>query len=345
MKLLLRNREVDLDDELDTMFACQHFSWDEYSRIKNSVSNVSDKITLAKFSKVWKNRFELDGNESFRNKIEEPNDFFDVVSDDKCIVSKLNNKNNLIIYLISHAGIEDRMLAPMASIPDRIKNLETDFDIIAVNENPFRFPESIYPSNLVLGCSDENNSFDKMCDAISNSITKNYKNVIVLGDSKHAGTALSISHRLSDVVTNTFIIHGQISYAWEDSGWVQTYLKYLEKRQFTFEKTGHLDDTRMNEISGAELYHIIKCYKFSKMNIDNRILSPFKYHDEYNSIKVDYIYNEYDVVFQPFIDWLKSKATGDIKYHKLQQRTHNPHFIKPYVERKILPDYISSIIS
>ena len=340
----MRKREIDLDDDLDVMFACQSFSWDEYTRTRDSISNVSDKITLASYSNIWKQRFDLGSLEHFRGAIEEHNDFFNNVSDDKCIASKLNNKDNLIIYLISHAGIENRLKHKMISIPDRIKKLENDFDIIAVNEHPLRFPEIIYPSFLVLGCSEENNTFDKMCDAIRNSITKSYKKVIVMGDSKNAAIALSVSHRLHDIVTNTFIIHGKTSYAWEDSGWVQSYLKYLKKRQITFEKSGHLDDTMMHDISGVALYHIVKCYKYAKMNIDDRILSPFKYHDEYN-IKVDYVYNEYDTEYNPFIEWLIDNSTGDITIHKIQQESHNPHFIRPHVEKTILPDYISKVIS
>lgn len=345
MKIIIRNREIDLDDPLDVMFACQYFSWDEYTRAKGSVSNVSDKIELKNFSSVWKKRLELGSNECFREVVEEHDNFFDTVTDDKCIASKLNNKDNLIIYLISHGGIHSRMTLRMIGIPDRIKKLESDFDIIAVNEHPIRLPESLYPSSLLLGCSDKNNTFSKVCNAIrSAASTKSYKKIIVMGDSKNASVALSVSHRLSDIVTNTFIIHGATSYSWEDSGWVQSYLKYLKKRKITFEKSGHLDDTMMHDISGAELYHIVKCYNYSKMNIDDRILSPFKYHDEYN-IKVDYVVNEYDTQYKPFIDWLENNLLGDITIHKIQQESHNPHFIRPTVEREILPDYISKVIS
>lgn len=344
MKIFMRNRVIDLDDELDVMFACEYFSWDEYTRMKTHASNIAERDNVKKYKNSYLKRFKSGRLDSTRNNIEVPAQEFNYVSDDKCVGKIENDNDNLIIYTISHAGIENRMNLPIIGLPDRIYDLKDRFDIVCLNEHPFRFPEILYPSNLVLGCSDKNNTFDKMINSIKNTITKSYKKVIVFGDSKHAAISLSISHALSDIVTNVFIIHGQTSYAWNDSGWVQPYLKYLEKRQNIFEKTGYIDNTMAEEIPGAQLYHIIKSYMFNKMNIDDRVLSPFKYHNEYN-IKIDYIYNKYDHDHMHFADWLLKNATGNINFHKLEEKSHNPHFIRPHVERKILPKYINEILN
>lgn len=345
MKLLIRDKVIDLDDDLEVKFAAEYYFWDEYKRILISAKNISAKKELSNYKNALNFKFDNGGLESIRSFIE--SEFgYEWVSDDKCIgkIKGFGTHENLIIYVCSHAGIENRMSNSILSIPDRIRELSSKFDILVLNEHPLRFPECVYPAYLTLGCSESNNTFEKMCYSLLSCISKDYKKVVVMGDSKHAAIALSISHKLSDIVTNAFIIHGQTSYDWDESGWVQTYLKYLKKREELYNKTNYLDNTMLDDISGPFIFHLMKTYKFKQLKIDNKILSPFKYHENYN-IKVDYFYSEYDSEYMPFFKWMNNHKTGKIEIHKVDYRNKsNPHFIRPYVERKILPDYISKIL-
>jgi hypothetical protein len=347
MKLQIRDKIVNLDDELEVNFATEYFFWDEYNRIKNSATNISGKKDLANYYNALQEKYTNGGLEHSRKFIETPDDFFEWISEDKCFGKSKNfgSKENLIIYICSHAGIENRMNLPILSMPNRIKDLNDRFDVLTINEHPLRFPESQYPSYLVLGCSDIHNTFEKMCNYISTLIDKKYKKVVVFGDSKHAAISLSIAHALDDIVTNVFIAHGQTSYDWEESGWIQSYIKYITKRNKIYENTGYLDDKMLNDISGPHIFHILKCYKFKKLNIKNEILSPFKYHKNYKNIDVAYFYNKNDLEYKPFIDWLLKNATGSITFNDIDYDNKvNQHFIKPYLERKIIPDYINKVI-
>ena len=346
MKLLIRDKFIDMEDELEVKFAAEYYFWDEYKRLSLSANNISGKKDLSNYKDALNFKFDNGGLNRIRNKIEE--EFgYDWISNDKCIgkLKGFSTKEHLLIYVCSHAGIENRMNGTILSIPDRIRELSNDFDVLVVNEHPLRFPESLYPAYLTLGCSDENNTFEKMCIALNSAIEKNYKKAVIIGDSKHAAITLSIAHRLNDIVTNAFIIHGQTSYDWEESGWVQSYLKYLEKRQKAFEKSGYLDDKMLYDISGPHIFHLLKTYKLKKLNISNEILSPFKYHKNYD-IKLDYFYSEHDTEYASFIKWLKENKTGDINIHNVDYcNKSNPHFIRPYVERKILTDYLNGILN
>ena len=344
MKILIRDKVVDFEDDLDLNYAGEYVLWIEYKRLQQLVSNIASKKDLSKWEYAFNFKFNNGGYENIRETLEKT-EGYDWVSNDNCMGTRtgFGTKDNLLIYVCSHAGPENRMDNEILSIPNRIKDLSDRFDILVVNEHPLRFPEIIYPSYLVLGCSEENNTFEKMCSSIESRIKKSYNKVIVMGDSKHAGIALSIAHKLHEHVTNAFILHGQTSYDWEESGWVTSYLSYLEKREKLFLKTGHLDDTMLNDFSGPAIFHLFKSYKFKKMGIDNRILSPFKYHNEYN-ITVDYFYNKKDLEYKPFLDWVMKNGTGDINFHEVKHESHNPHFIRPHVERKILPDYIKNLL-
>ena len=57
---------------------------------------------------------------------------------------------------------------------------------------------------------------------------------------------------------------------------------------------------------GSHIFHLLKTYNFLKNGIDNRILSPFKYHSEHD-IQVDYFYSEHDTEYASFMRWLKKK--------------------------------------
>ena len=346
MKLLIRDKVINLNDDLEVKFAAEYYFWDEYKRLLQSANNIAAKKDLSNYKNALNFKFDNGGLESIRENIER--EFgYQWISEDKCIgkIEGFGTKQNLLIYVCSHAGIENRMSNTILSIPDRIRELSDRFDILVLNEHPLRFPESLYPAYLTLGCSEENNTFEKMCKSLEKSIEKNYDTVLVLGDSKHAAITLSIAHKLHKIVTNVFLIHGQTSYDWDESGWVQSYLKYLKKRDEVFEKTGHRDDSMIHNISGPHIFHILKTYKLKQLGISNEILSPFKYHKNYN-IKVDYYYSEHDIEYAHFIKWLKENKTGNIQLHKVDYvNKSNPHFIRPYIERNVLPNYIDGLLN
>lgn len=346
MKLLIRDKVIDLDDDLEVKFAAEYYFWDEYKRLSQSANNISAKKDLSNYKNALNFKFDNGGLENIRKKIESEIGY-QWVSDDKCIgkVDGFGTKQNLLIYVCSHAGIENRMSNSILGIPDRIREMSDRFDILVLNEHPLRFPESLYPAYLTLGCSEENNTFEKMCSALRSCITSKYNKTMVMGDSKHAAISLSIAHKLHNIVTNVFIIHGQTSYAWDESGWVQSYLKYLNKRDKVLNKTGHRDDTMIYNISGPHIFHILKTYKLKQMGISNEILSPFKYHKNYN-ITVDYYYSKEDREYFAFFKWLDENKNGNINIHNVDYvNKSNPHFIRPYVERKILPDYIDRLLN
>ena len=344
MHLRIRDKVINLDDDLEINFATEYYFWDEYNRIKDSAKNIAQKKDLLNYRNALYTKYTKGGLEHSREFVEQyDTQFFEYRSNDKCIYKSkdFGTNDTLILYVNSHAGIENRMNLQISSIPDKIKDLDK-CDILVLNEHPLRYPESLYPSYLVLGCSDENDTFEKMCDSVRKEITKDYKSVIVYGDSKHAASTLSIAHNLSEIVTHAFIIHGQSCYAWDESGWVQSYLTFLEKREKIYKKTGHLDDTMIRDISGPWIFHILKSFGFKKMNVDDRILSPYKYHNEYN-FKVDYYYGKYDEEYYSHLKYLFDKHTGDIEFHCVDYSSSNSHFIKPHLERKIFPEYIKRI--
>lgn len=346
MKILIRDKIIDLNDDLEVKFAAEYYFWDEYKRISKNASNIAEKKDLYNYKNALNFKFDNGGLENIREYIEREVGY-QWISNDKCIgkLEGFGTKENLLIYVCSHAGIENRMSNSVLSIPDRIRKLSDKFDILVLNEHPLRFPESLYPAYLTLGCSEENNTFEKMCSALRSCITSKYNKTVVMGDSKHSAISLSIAQYLNDIVTNAFIIHGQTSYDWDESGWVQTYLKYLQVRKKIHEKTGYLDDDMLNSISGPHIFHILKTYKLKQLGVSKKILSPFKYHKNYN-IKVDYYYSEHDREYASFIRWLKENKTGDINIHEIDYlNKSNPHFIKPHIEKKVLTDYIDGLIN
>ena len=73
---------------------------------------------------------------------------FENVSKDftMCWKKTTANHDKLIIHLTSFAGHEDRLTSPLTNVSDKIINLDTD--LLIVNEDPLRFPESTYPSMM-----------------------------------------------------------------------------------------------------------------------------------------------------------------------------------------------------
>ena len=56
-------------------------------------------------------------------------------------------------------------------------------------------PEYVYPS-YYLGVDESINTFMRMCDYFRDTIKKDYKKIVVFGDSRHAAVALSVSYYL-----------------------------------------------------------------------------------------------------------------------------------------------------
>ena len=54
-----------------------------------------------------------------------------------------------------------------------------------MNEDPLRYPESLYHGAMILSVSKQNDTQEKTCNQIREYIKKDYKNIIIYADSKH----------------------------------------------------------------------------------------------------------------------------------------------------------------
>jgi hypothetical protein len=249
---------------------------------------------------------------------------------------KKSNGNNktLIIHLNAFGGHEGRLASSITNVSEKIINLDTD--LLIVNEDPFRVPETIYPAYMVLGCSNENNTITKMCNQIRSYITRDYENIVLYADSRHASTVIAIAFELMDLKPKVLTTGGQTTVDWDHSPWVKSYLKW-------FNRPKQLENQFLS-ITPVAIMHMVKCWKFKHMNIDKKILDPYRYIDDYD-IQVDYIYGKYDTDYRGFQNYLqklnkKNVNLREIDYKISNEQTHN---IRPYVDRFILPEYINSL--
>lgn len=340
MQLEFYDRIFDLEDDVDLFFLHEHVLYESYVKSK---SNSNAK--LDRFSRVWNkdiksvcNQRVLTGSIDFAKPLVRSynEELFENVSDDftMCWKKTDTEHDTLVIHLTSYAGHEGRLTSPLTNVSEKIINLDTD--LLIVNEDPFRMPESIYPSNLILGCSDTCDDITKMCAQIKTYIKKEYKHVVLYADSKHAGSVLSIAYEMSDLNMRVCVTGGQTTYNWNTSPWVRGYLKWTNRP----EQLKH----QFYSITPVAIMHIVKCYKFKQMNIDERITDPYKFLDEYN-IPVDFYYGKYDadyVGFKNYVERLKlhNLTMHEVDYKISDSQTHN---IRPYIDRFVLKDYIQNL--
>ena len=331
MKLPLMNGiEVNLEDDVDLYFFHEYLSWQNYKfRLENS-NGIKNKVDRSEFSKKYAERSNTGGwkfaerdvysFDSSRWKL--PNS-----CNTMCISNKEENNKTLIIQATSLAGHASRLSIPFASTSDTVYNIKAD--ILVVNEDPLRFPESVYPSLFMLGCSSRLNNLELMGNDIRRIIKENgkeYKNIVLFSDSKLAASGVSLAIELSDIVTHCFIVHGTTTNNFNQSPIVKSYMQ----------------NPNIN-LTTVQWLHIVKAYQYTfRHKISNRILDPMNFISDYN-IKVDYYYGKYDSEFLPFLKYAQSIDNG-INYHEVDYKSkYETHNIRNHVDRFMLRPYIEDL--
>tara|TARA_B100001057_G_scaffold389469_1_gene397197 strand:+ start:14857 stop:15876 length:1020 start_codon:yes stop_codon:yes gene_type:complete len=339
MKIHIRGIDVDLDSEVDLFFLNETLIYDKIKQLESLTStDIYTKIYKKDVTDTYLRRANTGSWDAYKDIVHTyDEERFENVSKDFTMCWKKTNKEHdkLIILLTSYAGHEGRLTSPLTNVSDKIINLDTD--LLIVNEDPFRYPESLYPSVMMLGVSEQNNTQEKTCNQIREYIKKEYKNVVIYADSKHVACSLSLAYHLKDIVTNVFLTGGQATFSWNHSPWVKQYMKWHNRPE-------HLKDQQLAMIYPAIL-HIVRCWKFKKLNLNNEIIDPFRFLSDYPNIKVDYLYGKYDTDYVSFLHYIKqfeceNLSIKEIDYKISESQTHN---IRPYVDRKILKEFIESL--
>ena len=338
MIIHMRGLDIDLDNEIDIYFLHERVMYDKVKQLESlSDTDIYTKIFKKEVQKTYLCKVNEGSYNTFKNVVHTyDEERFENVSKDFTMCWKKTDKeyDTLIINLTSFAGHEGRLTSPLTNVSDKIINLDTD--LLIVNEDPFRFPESLYPSAMILGVSKDNDTQEKTCNQIRKYIKKDYKNVIIYADSKHAGSAVSIAYHLKDIVTNVLVTGGQTTYSWDHSPWVKRYMKWHNRPIELSDQT--LDMTDVAIIS------MIKGWGYKKLNIKSEILDTFRFLNEYPNIRVDYLYGKYDSDYYPFLEYIrqfdyKNLHIQEIDYKISETQKHN---IRPYVDRKLLKSYVDN---
>lgn len=341
MKFEFYNQLWDFDDDVALFFLHEQALYESYIRSKMPTEGKVDRFTRV-FNKdidyIFKQRAKTGSIDFAKPLVRSYNEeLFENVSDDftMCWKKTDTEHDTLVIHLTSYGGHEGRLTSPLTNISEKIINLDTD--LLIVNEDPFRMPEIIYPSMMVLGCSDKCNSIEKMCAQIKTYIKKEYKHVVLYADSKHAGSVLSIAYEMSDLNMRVLVTGGQTTYNWDTSPWIRRYLRWNNGPE-------QLKDKLFYPINPMDIVHIIKCYKFKQMNVDERVTDPYKFLDEY-SIPVDFYYGKYDLDYLGFKNYVERLQLRNLIMHEVDYKISDlqTHNIRPYVDRFILSNYVKSL--
>lgn len=340
MKIIFRDIEYDLDDEIDSYFLNENIIQDQYRKSKLIAGervDYSTRIYNKDLHSVLYNKA-MHGSWDFaRDTVNtfDP-DKFEKLTDDYCILRKKTDKehNTLVITFPSFAGPEGRFTSTRTNVSQKL--IEEDTDLLIVNEDPFRMPESLYPSNLMLGVSNELNTVELTAKKIRECITKEYKNIVIHVESKHAAAGATYAIQLSDIVTHLFVMTGATTFKWDKSPWVQKYLKWESRPEALKEQFLDMPD--------VQFMHVIKTYNFKKMGISDKILDPFSYIGNYN-IKIDYYHGKYDTDFVSFKKIVEDQNIKNLTMHVIDYKISDAqtHNIKPYLDRYIIPKYFKSI--
>ena len=233
MKFEFYNQLWNFDDDVELYFLHERILQHQYITAKNNSNKKADRFSRVyntELINVLEKRAEAGTIEFARPLVQSYNDnLFENVSDDYTMCWKRTNTEHdtLNIHLTSFAGHEGRLSSPLTNVSEKIINLDTD--LLIVNEDPFRMPESLYPSNMVLGVSDKCDSIKSTCNQIRKYINKEYKHVILYADSKHAGSVVSIALQLQDLNIRVLTTGGQSTYNWKTSPWVIGYFKMVQQ--------------------------------------------------------------------------------------------------------------------
>lgn len=340
MKIIFRDIEYDLDDEIDSYFLNENIIQDQYQKSKLDIGkrvDYSTRIYNHDLSKVLYGKAMHGSWEFARDTVNSyDTDKFEKLTDDHSILRKKTDTeyDTLVITFPSFAGPEGRFSSNRTNVSERLINQETD--LLIVNEDPFRMPESLYPSNLMLGISDTYNTVELAVEKIRECITKEYKNIVIHVESKHAAAGASYAIQLNDIVTHLFVMTGPTTFNWDTSPWVQKYLKWDNRPEAL--KNQFLD------MPDVQFMHIIKTYNFKKMRLSDKLLDPFKYIDNYD-IKIDYYHGKYDIDFTSFKNYVEKQNIKNLDMHIIDYKISDTqtHNIKPYLDRHIIPEYIKSL--
>lgn len=343
MKYTFFDKDFDFNDEVDLYFLHETILYETYQLAKKRKSDNKkvDRYTST-FNREVLNIFSERAFNGGKNDFAKKNVYtydeerFENLSNDKTMIWKKSNANHdtLIIHLNAFGGHEGRLASSITNVNEKITNLETD--LLIVNEDPFRVPETIYPAFMVLGCSNENDTLHKMCNQIRTYIKRDYKNIVLYADSRHASTVVSIAIELKDLKPRVLTTGGQTTVDWDRSPWVRSYLKWFNRPKKL--------ENQVLSITPVAIMHMVKCWKFKHMNIDKKILDPYRYIDDYD-IQVDYIYGKYDTDYRGFQNYLQRLNKKNVKLREIDYKISNEqtHNIRPYVDRFILPEYINSL--
>jgi len=340
MKFEFYNQLWNFDDDVELYFLHERILQHQYVSAKNDSNKKTDRFSRVyntDLINILEQRAETGTIEFARPLVQSYNDdLFENVSDDYTMCWKRTNveHDTLIIHLTSFAGHEGRLSSPLTNVSEKIINLDTD--LLIVNEDPFRMPESLYPSNMVLGVSNKCDSIKSTCNQIRKYINKEYKHVILYADSKHAGSVVSIALELQDLNIRVLTTGGQSTYNWETSPWVKGYLKWFNRPEYLTHQ--------FMPIIGVAIMHIVKCYKFKQMNIDERITDPYKFLNDYD-IPVDFFYGKYDIDYVGFKNYVERLKINNLTMHEIDYKisSSQTHNIRPYVDRFVLKDYIENL--
>lgn len=340
MYIEFRGVQYDIDDEIDCYFLNEHIVFDQYRKSKLDIGKRTDFSTKI-YNKDLKDvlyRKAMHGSYEFAREsvYDFDNERFECLSDDKCIFRKKTKSDfdTLIIAFPSFAGPEGRFTANRTNISEKLIDLETD--LLVIHEDPMRMPESLYPSNLILGISDLYPSVETLSQKIRECIQKKYKNVVIYGESKHVAGSVVYALELSDIVTHVLLMSGQTTFVWEQSPWVKKYLKWANR-------PNHLTHQFL-DMPDIQFMHIIKTNNFRKMNLSEKILNPFKFVDETN-LKIDYYYGIYDSDYTMFKKHVENMNLKNVTMHGVDYKISDTqrHNIKPYIDRHVFPKYIKNL--
>ena len=322
MKLILHGKEVDLDDPIDMHFLNQYAMWLKYSY---SPKGIDERQRQGSYQRLLLDYIDS-GVWSYNS--DNPNQY--ITNESGTIGIWHKSSDILLIYLGSMPGHEERLGFPIMSVPGHIEKL--DVDIICAREYPTLTPEYVYPCSYFLGVDKELDTFEKTFDYVRSIIKKEYKKVIVFGDSRHAAVALSVSHYMSDIVTNCFIVHGQSSHSFDDSPWVKNFIEYPN------------GDGCPYVMPFPAVTHVTKCFELKKRRVPHKYLNPFEYTNEYPEIQIDYYYGKYDDEHEQFLELVEKYKTKNMNMHCVDYNIGvSGHFIRPIIDRKILPEYIDRL--
>ena len=269
-------------------------------------------------------------------------DFDDFYCNNTIFTRNGKKKNYLIINLISQGAYENRLLEPYTNISISRRIFEHDIPMINIVEDPTRKPLWRNPANLLMGTNDTScpdmDTLVNNIKQIADTITTDLEKCIIIGDSKHAGSVLSIAQKLYPMVTNVFAIHGLNNYTIRTNPALEQYENLLER---IYNKEDGFEHLFMGEV---EFFGLLKSAWFDENINDKRTLDPYRFLYKYPNIQVDYYYGKYDVAYRNYENYVKQFNFDNLNVHEVDfKHKHNTHFIKRHLEKFVIPEYIKNL--